>query len=87
MRHSLWPSEKGLWGRGGELAHWKGKNPHRGGGGVGGHIGISFTSKGHEDFVDMLMGGVSRSVGAGAGDQMAAVGPQYHSVFMVSHAG
>ena len=65
----------------------EGGTHHRGGGGVGSRVGTSFTSEGRKDFVDTLMGGVSRGVGAGAGDQMTAVGPQYHRVFMASHAG
>ena len=65
----------------------KGRTHHRGGGGVGCGISTSFTSEGRKDFVDPLVGGVPRGVGAGAGDQMTAVGPQYHRVFMASHAG
>ena len=66
------------------LLSGKGGTHHRGGGGVGSHIGTSFTSEVREDFVDMLMGGVSRGVGAGAGDQMTAVDPQYHRVFIAN---
>ena len=56
-----------------EEASWlagKRRTHHRSGGGVGGRIGTSFTGEGHKDFVDTLMGSVSRGVGAGPGQEI-----------------